>query len=201
MEKILCILMIGILSIGVVACGSKETSTEESKEQTKQEEVNKNTKKETKVEEKKEVKVEDNKKDLGIKVQNIKTLFEKEEIGFKFSNSPLEDGTPRQLGQSAEGKGAAILELYGKENLSKVYLGVFSASDSNEHNMFNVTYMLGIIKNVCPEFKDPDKWINSSIKELAENPEKTVTKDLGSKKITMDLKKDMGLFSINIEPK
>ncbi|ACO84928.1 hypothetical protein [Clostridium botulinum] len=98
MEKILCILMIGILSIGVVACGSKETSTEESKEQTKQEEVNKNTKKETKVEEKKEVKVEDNKKDLGIKVQNIKTLFEKEEIGFKFSNSPLEDGTPRQLG-------------------------------------------------------------------------------------------------------
>ncbi len=33
--------MIGILSIGLVACGSKETSTEESKEQTKQEEINK----------------------------------------------------------------------------------------------------------------------------------------------------------------
>lgn len=139
-------------------------------------------------------------KNLGVSVNDIKAIFEKPEVGFTFSSSPLEDGTARQLGQSSKNKGAAMLELYGTSKLTKTYLGTFAANDSQEHNLFNLTYMIGLLKNVCPEFQEPGKWLSKALKEVADDPSKTVTKQLDGKVIKISLKKELGLFELVIDP-
>lgn len=139
-------------------------------------------------------------RNLGVSISDIKFIFENPEIGFMFNESPLSDGTPRQLGQSQNGKGSGLIELYGKENLEKVYLATIAVSDNIEHNVFNLIYMNGLLKNVVPEFENSETWLNQAISSVAQNPEEPIIKTLGDKNIKLELQETLGMFALTIEP-
>ena len=143
---------------------------------------------------------EDKARNLEVHLSDIKLAFEQHDMGFTFTDSPLSDGTPRQLGQSQEGKGSGLLELYGKEKLEKAYLGTIAASDSQQHNMFNIIYMSGLLKHVIPQFEDSETWLNESIGKIVEDPETPIVKTINNKTITLSIQELLGMFELTIEP-
>ena len=122
------------------------------------------------------------------------------DFGFRFKNSPLQDGTSRSLGMAIKGKGNGTLELYdyGGKKLRKATLVTFYVDNPIENN-YNLNSMVNLLDITCPEFNEMDEWLKNSLEYISNNSDKKVTKKINNKTITLSGNWVLGAYILDIE--
>lgn len=135
---------------------------------------------------------------LNVSRQQIVNLYSQKEIGFKFEESSPVDGQPRVMGTSPDD--LAILELIGPpENLQSASIVIFIPADRQDIILKNSVYMLGLVKNVMPEWDGGSDWVVNSLEKLFE--EETISTTQGNKYVELTASKELGMIILTIKAK
>lgn len=104
---------------------------------------------------------------LGRTRDSIQSVFEQPEVGFTFESATAESatavgGTPRVVGQSADGR--AIVQLIGPaENLVSASVIVSLSSQTPADQIANNEYLLGLMKWAVPSWTEGTAWVRDNI--------------------------------------
>ncbi len=133
---------------------------------------------------------------LGVTRREIQSIYESPEIGFVFDPpDTLGSGEPRIMGQSQEG--LALIELIGPpNNLKSATMLVALPNDSPETILFNSIYLLGLVRNVLPDWQDGTSWITSGLEAIPYGPVSTRRNHVH---VEMSLLESLGMISLTIK--
>jgi hypothetical protein len=103
---------------------------------------------------------------LGMTQQSIQAVFQQTTFGFQFENATPLNYQPRVTGRSPNG--FALLELLGtSDNLAKVTIVVGLPPDDAVANALSVTYLLGLLQAVFPQWQQSSEWLSHGIEQLS----------------------------------
>ena len=133
---------------------------------------------------------------IGVSRQAIQSLYEQPDIGFNFESSELADGTPRVIGESPDG--FAFLELIGPErDITKATIMVAMPSDDPGAIVMNAAYMLGLLKNLVPNWSGGGDWLAEHFAVAADEGEARTIQ--GNVDITLTAYKELGMVLLTLE--
>ena len=133
---------------------------------------------------------------IGVSRQAIQSLYEQPDIGFTFESSELADGTPRVIGESPDG--FAFLELIGPErDITKATIMVAMPSDDPGAIVMNAAYMLGLLKNLVPNWSGGGDWLAEHFAVAADEGEARTIQ--GNVDITLTAYKELGMVLLTVE--
>jgi hypothetical protein len=124
-------------------------------------------------------------------------------IGFGFNDSPLNDGTPRLLGEVPSG--LSTIELYGPpDKLTKaVIFSIIGVGQTPQQADVIALYNVSFLEFFAPTY-DWDSWLGNNIQELASNGSGRRTSDAGDKTVELSMETiTEGIYSVilTVEPK
>lgn len=152
--------------------------------------------------EKDEKDVEDEVENIGYKMTEIKELYEHKDINFNFVQKKLSDGKDTFTGQSDDNKGAAIIEILGnieKDEAEAITLMVINSTDE-DHNIFNLIYLLGILTNYTDIGDDSTLFLTESIETITNNPNTVITREVDGNVVELSFEPILGSITLSLFP-
>lgn len=203
MKKHVIILILALLLSG---CSSKDEELASQDEfilvESDEDKVEDNLKENQKEEESKE-NTEAEVKNIGYKMTEIKKLYEHKDINFNFEQRKLSDGKDTFTGQSDKNKGAAIIEILGnveKDEAEAITLMVINSTDE-DHNIFNLIYLLGVLTNYTDMGDDSTLFLTESIETITNNPDKVITREVNGKVAELSFEPILASITLTVKAK
>lgn len=203
MKKHVIILILALLLSG---CSSKDEELASQDEfilvESDEDKVEDNLKENQKEEESKE-NTEAEVKNIGYKMTEIKKLYEHKDINFNFEQRKLSDGKDTFTGQSDKNKGAAIIEILGnveKDEAEAITLMVINSTDE-DHNIFNLIYLLGVLTNYTDMGDDSTLFLTESIETITNNPDKLITREVNGKVVELSFEPILASITLTVKAK
>ena len=203
MKKHVIILILILLLSG---CSSKDEELASQDEfilvESDEDKVEDNLKENQKEEESKE-NTEAEVKNIGYKMTEIKKLYEHKDINFNFEQRKLSDGKDTFTGQSDKNKGAAIIEILGnveKDEAEAITLMVINSTDE-DHNIFNLIYLLGVLTNYTDMGDDSTLFLTESIETITNNPDKVITREVNGKVVELSFEPILASITLTVKAK
>ncbi len=203
MKKHVIILILALLLSG---CSSKDEELASQDEfilvESDEDKVEDNLKENQKEEESKE-NTEAEVKNIGYKMTEIKKLYEHKDINFNFEQRKLSDGKDTFTGQSDKNKGAAIIEILGnveKDEAEAITLMVINSTDE-DHNIFNLIYLLGVLTNYTDMGDDSTLFLTESIETITNNPDKVITREVNGKVVELSFEPILASITLTVKAK
>jgi len=137
---------------------------------------------------------------IGVSRTAIQSIFEQSEIGFTFESSSSVASQPRVMGTSRNR--LATIELIGPSSelvSASILIGI--PNDDTQARNLNVAYTLGFIKHAAPEWIDGPTWFNDQIVAMANGASTEASTTFSDKQATLNVIKEMGIFTLTIKPR
>lgn len=203
MKKHVIILILALLLSG---CSSKDEELASQDEfilvESDEDKVEDNLK-ENQKEEKSKENTEAEVKNIGYKMTEIKKLYEHKDINFNFEQRKLIDGKDTFTGQSDKNKGAAIIEILGnveKDEAEAITLMVINSTDE-DHNIFNLIYLLGVLTNYTDMGDDSTLFLTESIETITNNPDTVITREVDGKVVELSFEPILASITLTVKAK
>ena len=203
MKKHVIILILALLLSG---CSSKDEELASQDEfilvESDEDKLEDNLKENQKEEESKE-NTEAEVKNIGYKMTEIKKLYEHKDINFNFEQRKLSDGKDTFTGQSDKNKGAAIIEILGnveKDEAEAITLMVINSTDE-DHNIFNLIYLLGVLTNYTDMDDDSTLFLTESIETITNNPDTVITREVDGKVVELSFEPILASITLTVKAK
>jgi hypothetical protein len=139
---------------------------------------------------------------LGMTTQTIQAAFQ--QSGFHFETATPIEGQARVTGRSPNG--FAMLELLGaSNNLTKVTIVVGLPPDDAVNEALSITYLLGLLQTIFPQWQQSSNWLSHGIKQLSlSDPNSPDSGNLitvrDNKRIKLSAIGELGTIVLAIEP-
>lgn len=139
-------------------------------------------------------------KGLGVSRAKIIAAFAEKDDAFSGK-----EGTPIKeqsnwVGQSKDG--LATLQLIGPpEDLTNASVMFVVAKDNLESAASGMIHMYILLSTIFPDWKDCNNWIISAIDQVTKQGKEKITIEKNGKLVQFQFTKEIGLWSLTVEPK